>query len=305
MAVLVTGGHGFVGAWVTRQLAESGEDVLVYDNAPPPDRILDGVSGRIQHVRGDVLDYPRLESAIRSEGITGIVHAAALVGQRVNENPHGACQINITGTLNILEIVRQVGGIRLVYVSSGAVYGAAEGPLRETDAVTPSDLYGATKAACEHLCDQYSETFGVDVTSARIFFIYGPGRVPWGGDGFNTMLFAPLAGIPEVRFPAGRDQKADWTYVEDAAHGIVLMLNAKEVKRAYNIASGVSRSVDDVVAAVQKHAPVSVRIDIGPGVILKRGAPLDIERARSDLGYSPEFDLDSGVAAYGRWLAEE
>jgi nucleoside-diphosphate-sugar epimerase len=305
LSVLVTGGHGFVGSWVTRQIAEQGEEVLVYDAVGSPDRILDPVQGKVRHVSGDVLDYPRLAAAIRDGGVRGVVHAAALVGARVDENPHRGMRINIEGTLNVLEIARQAGGLRIVYVSSGAVYGSAQGPLVETAPMTPSDPYGATKAASEHLCDQYSGRFGVDVSSARIFFVYGPGRVPGPGAGFNTMLFGALAGIEKISFPTGRDQKADWTYVEDAARGIRLMLDADDLPhRAYNIATGVSHSVDDVIETVQRHAPVHARIDIGPGVSLERGAPLDITRAREGLGYAPEHDLDSGVQAYGRWLAD-
>ena len=170
--------------------------------------------------------------------------------------------------------------------------------------MTPSDLYGATKAACEHLCGQYAGRLGVDVVSARIFFVYGPGRTPGPGAGFNTMLFGPLAGIPEVLLPTGRDQQGDWTYVADAARGIRMLLDAERPLKhaAYNIATGIFHSVDAIVEVVKRCASTPARVEIGPGAILDRGAPLDISRAREELGYEPEYDLERGVRAYGDWL---
>ena len=303
MSVLITGGSGLVGSWVAKLLAEKGEDVLIYDMFERRDNFLSHVSDKITFIEGNILGIAHLNETIRNHpDLTGIVHTVALLGGDVRDNPHFATQINVGGTHNVLEMARQVGGLKVVYVSSGAVYGKQEGPLTENTPMIPSDPYGATKAMSEHLCHQYHATYGVDVLCARLFFLYGPPNIPGPNAGFNTNLFAALAG-QNVNLPTGRDQKGDWTYIEDAARGVVLMLKAQNLKnRSFNIASGVFNPIDEIVEMVRKHASGNPTIEVGPGVNLERGAPLDITLAREQLGYKPQYDLEAGVKAFRAWL---
>jgi len=185
------------------------------------------------------------------------------------DNPHREITVNTLGVANVLEIARHLGDVRVVYVSSGAVYGVAPGPISESAPLAPSDPYGATKVASEHFCTQYFEKFGIDTVCARLFFCYGPPEEPGPEAGFNTTLFYPLARIPDPSHPRGGDQLADWTYVDDAARGIQLMLDADCLTdRAFNIATGVTTPVPDIMEAVRKHAPVEPVYDIGPGANL-------------------------------------
>ena len=303
MSILVTGGSGFVGSWVVKRLTEEGENVIVYDVFERRDDFLSHVADRITFVEGNVLGLAHLNDIVRNAAeLTGIVHTAALLGGDVRDNPHFATQVNVGGTHNILEIARQVGGLKVVYISSGAVYGKQEGPLTEDTPMIPSDPYGATKAMSEHLCHQYYATYGVDVLCARIFFVYGPPNAPGPDSGFNTRLFAGLRG-QDVHLPKGRDQKADWTYVEDAARGVTLMLKATNVtQRSFNIATGTYNPIAEIVEVIQRHAPGNPVYDIGPGVNLERGAPLDITLAKDQLGYEPQYDLEAGIRAYRAWF---
>ena len=306
MSVIVTGGYGFIGSWVVRLLADQGEQVIIYDLVEMNYDHLRPVADRISFVQGDVLDYPHLAEAARcASGLTGIVHSVALFGGDIADNPHRGVQTNTIGVLNALEIARQIGGIRVVYVSSGAVYGRTPGPLTEDMPMIPSDLYGATKVSSELLCEQYAENFEVDALTARLFFVYGPPEAPGPDAGFNATLFSPLAGVEKVSRPRGLDQKGDWTYVKDAARGICLMLQAQGLKnRAFNIATGIFHPLKDIMATITQHAPCDPQFDIGAGPNLERGAPLDITRAREQLGYEPEFDLERGVADYARWFSQ-
>jgi nucleoside-diphosphate-sugar epimerase len=303
MSVLITGGSGLVGSWVAKLLAEEGEHVIIYDMFERRDNFLSHVSDKITFIEGNILGLAHLNETIRNNpALTGIVHTVALLGSDVRDNPHFATQINVGGTHNVLEVARQVGDLKVVYVSSGAVYGKQEGPLTEDTPMIPSDPYGATKAMSEHLCHQYFATYGVDVLCARLFFLYGPPNIPGPNAGFNTNLFGALAG-QNVNLPKGRDQKGDWTYVEDAARGVVLMLKAKNLKnRSFNIASGVFNPIDEIVEMVRKHARGNPTIEVGPGVNLERGAPLDITLAREQLGYEPQYDLEAGIKAFRAWL---
>ena len=305
MSVLITGGYGFIGSWVARLLADQGERVVIYDLIEKDYDYLRPVADRISYVQGDVLDYPHLQEAARTApDLTGIVHSVALFGGDIGDNPHRGVTVNTFGTLNVLEVARQIGGLRVVYVSSGAVYGIAQDNLTEDTPLVPSDPYGATKVASELFCQQYAERFDVDALAARLFFVYGPPEAPGPDAGFNTTLFSPLAGVRTASWPRGRDQKGDWTYVEDAARGVCLMLKAGGLKdRAFNIATGVTCPIDRIMEVVKQHAPVEARFDIGPGANLERGAPLDITRAREQLGYEPEYDIEAGVKKYAEWFA--
>lgn len=303
MSILVTGGSGLVGSWVAKLLAEKGEDVIVYDMFERRDNFLAHVSDKITFIEGNILAFAHLNEVVRNHpNLTGIVHTVALLGGDVRDNPHFATQINVGGTHNVLEVARQIGGLKVVYVSSGAVYGKQEGPLTENTPMIPSDPYGATKAMSEHLCHQYYATYGVDVLCARLFFLYGPPNTPGPDSGFNTNLFAALA-RQDVNLPKGRDQKGDWTYIEDAARGVLLMLEAQNVThRSFNIATGTFNPIDEIIDVVRKHAPGNPKIEVGPGVNLERGAPLDISLAREELGYEPQYTLEEGVKAYRAWL---
>lgn len=306
MSVLVTGGSGLVGSWVTKLLAEEGENVIVFDMFERRDNFLSHVSNRITFIEGNILGIAHLNEVVRNHpDLTGIVHTVALLGGDVRDNPHFATQINVGGTHNVLEVARQVGGLKIVYVSSGAVYGNQQGPLTEDTPMIPSDPYGATKAMSEHLCHQYYATYGVDVLCARLFFLYGPPGIPDPDAGFNTHLFAGLVG-QDVNMLKGRDQKGDWTYIEDAARGVLLMLKTQNVSnRSFNIASGTFNPIDEIIEVVLKHSPGNPSYEIGPGINLERGAPLDISLAKDQLGYEPQYDLEAGVKAYRTWLDQQ
>lgn len=98
--------------------------------------------------------------------------------------------------------------------------------------------------------------------------------------------------------------QGDWTYVKDAARGICLMLKASGLKdRAFNIATGIDHPIPHIMQVIERHAPVVVQYDIGSGPNLERGAPLDITRAREQLGYEPEYDIEAGVRDYAKWFA--
>jgi nucleoside-diphosphate-sugar epimerase len=307
MSILVTGGSGLVGSSVARLLAEGGENVILYDIVERRDSYFAGLEDKLTFEEGNIQDFPRISQVVRDNtDLTGIVHTVALLGGDVRDNPHFATNLNVGGTLNMLEVVRQVGDLRLIYISSGAVYGKQEGPLTEDVPMVPSDPYGATKAASEHLCHQFYATYDVDVLCARLFFLYGPPNAPGPDAGFNTGLFASLSGQHEVTMPRGREQKGDWTYIEDAARAVTLMLKAENVKdRSFNIATGTFNPIDEIVEMVKKYSPGDPKIEVGPGVNLERGAPLDIARATDQLGYKPEYDLEAGVRAYRQWFESQ
>ena len=202
MAVLITGGHGHIGSWAARVLARQGERVLLYDRRPQRPDCLAEVAERIAFIPGDVLDFARLTDVFhRHRGeIDGIIHTVGIMGEMVLENPHGNVALNIGGTHNMLEIARLFDIPKVVYTSTGAVYGAVAGTVAEDDApANPSDLYGATKASSEYLGIHYADTFGFDFRISRVYFCYGAGKLPSRFIRLYRMAFRALEGLEGLK----------------------------------------------------------------------------------------------------------
>jgi len=309
MAVLVTGGYGHIGSWVTRLLLERGKDVIALGRSQRRLSYLGEYAPRITFYRADVLDYAstfRLFQQFKGQ-IEGVIHVAGLMGgPHFATNPHNNVRVNTFGTLDLLEACRISGVSRFVYVSSGSVYGQRDDVPDEDTAVAPSDLYGAAKASAELIGLQYSNEFGLDFRVVRVFFAYGPGRWPSELYPLYTAVFGALEGLTQVHLEAGRDQAVDFTYVRDVAQGIVLLYEAaKPERRVYNVSSGWWAPVPDLILSVARHAGVSVHLEIGPGRIMPRGPSLDSRRIRDELGFCPDYTFDDGVKEYAEWIAAE
>jgi nucleoside-diphosphate-sugar epimerase len=308
MTVFITGGHGHIASWTARYLASRGERIILYDTNPAAPAHLEPVSERITFIKGDVLDFPRLTDVFGryKQEIDGIIHTVGVMGELVLENPHANARLNIMGTLNMLEIARLFEIPKMVYTSTGAVYGAVDGIAAEDDFIpNPSDLYGATKTASEYLGRQYAASFGLDFRISRVYFCYGPGRLPSGFIRLYKMAFGALEGLADLHLDRGADQRLDFTYIEDAARGTGMLYAAQAPAHSvYNIATGISTRVGRVAELSRKHSAFEVDLSLGPGTLMQRCEALDIGRARTDLGYEPEVDIEEGIQRYARWMQE-
>jgi nucleoside-diphosphate-sugar epimerase len=306
MAVFITGGHGHIASWAAYYLAKEGEQVILYDTNPVVPDCLKDVAKSITSIKGDVMDFPRLTEVFRQHKgeIDGIIHTVGIMGEFVLENPHKNVTINIGGTQNILEIARLFEIPKIVYTSTGAVYGAMAGTASEDKNLpNPSDLYGATKASCEFLGQQYASAFGLDFRIGRVYFCYGPGKLPSSFIRLYRLTFGALEGLQDLRMDRGADQKLDFIYIEDAARGTALIYQAKKLRQAiYNIATGVPSSVGKVAELAQKFSHFTVPVELGPGKLMERAEALDISRAREELGFEPRYSLEEGIRRYANWL---
>lgn len=306
MTVFITGGHGHIASWAAYFLAREGESVMLYDIDPDPPDCLDAVSKNITFIKGDVLDFPRLSDIFRHHKgeIDGIIHTVGIMGEIVLDNPHHHVALNIAGTHNMLEIARQFEIPKVVYISTGAVYGAVTGIVSEDRyPVNPSDLYGSTKASSEFLGQQYAATFGFDFRIARLFFCYGQGKLPSRFIRLYRLAFGALEGLEDLRMDKGGSQRLDFTYIEDAGRGTALLYQAGKLKhRIFNIATGIPNSVGKVADLAQKYSPFDVKVELGPGELMQRAEALDITRAREELGYEPRYDIEQGVQKYAEWM---
>ncbi len=306
MAVFITGGYGHIGSWIAYLLAKEEKEVIVYDTHPHAPEYLEAVASRLRFVKGDVMDFPLLTRCFNEyKGeIEGVIHTVGIMANYVLENPHRNVNLNVGGLLNVLEIARIFGIEKVLYTSTGAVYGAVDG-IADEDSYhpNPADLYSATKISAEYIGRQFAESYQIDFRICRLYFIYGPGRFPSRFIPLYRIAFGALEGIEGLASEQGADQELDFTHVEDAARGVVLLFNADNLKhRLFNIATGIPHSVGEVIELTMKYTHFPVKVQIGPGTLMPRCNALNIERAKEELGFEVKYSLDSGVRQYADWI---
>ena len=190
---MVTGGTGFIGRRIVRELTDRGEDVVCFDLAPPPPQ-QEGVT----YYRGDVTQLPHILEACNTHGVSRIIHMAALLPPDTEDRPHFSMQVNIGGTNNVFEAARWCGIERVVYASSIAVYGVQETfgdrPVNEDDLPAPANVYGMTKAANDFAAARYRDLYGLDLRGIRICTVFGHGRVT----GMTGMIGGLMISLPAV-----------------------------------------------------------------------------------------------------------
>ncbi|MHB8619838.1 MAG: NAD-dependent epimerase/dehydratase family protein, partial [Chloroflexota bacterium] len=321
--VLVTGGAGFVGSYVVRGLVEAGANVVVYDLAQPTGQmayLLRDVRERVVYERGQILDLPSLLAVARRHHVDAVFHAAALYDPEYSlANPYITYQVNVEGTLNVLETARLEGIGRVVLSSSIAVYPDKRyEPLDEAHPISsisgghPLGHYGSSKAAAELAGLTYYTHNQVDFVALRFSAVYGFGmRYPMY---VKPMVENSLQGQASV-FATGAPMPRDYTHVKDIAQAVVKAVSAPADalrQRVFLVGSGEVRTAGDVAAVVRGLVP-GARIEIGAGLTdLERGdaaarGMLDLSATRQQIGYAPVFNLERGVADYvdsfKGWLA--
>jgi len=306
MYTIITGGLGHIGSWSAARLMEQGKSVILCDTRSGLPDVLRGYSSQAELEYCDVRAVDQITRVLlKYQGeIEGIIHTVGIMGEFVPQAPYQNTMINVNGFLNVLECARMFGISRIVYVSTGAVYGAIDGIAHELkDPPRPADLYSATKTASEMIGLQYGASFHMDVRVARVYFVYGPGKLPSEFISLYRNTFGVLEGLDDLRMEHGFDQKLDFTNVADAARGIGLIYTPSALKRnVYNIATGRALSVGVVAGMCASLVPDHAPAIIGPGTLMPRCEALSIELAEKELGYAPQVSLEEGLAEYLKWI---
>lgn len=311
MNILLTGGLGVNGAWVTRKLVERGYRPVVLENRIDLSLVGDDVARHVELVEADITDLERMVRIFGDHKIQRVVHMAALI-TGIQEQLLEGFEVNATGTVKVLEAATRTGVERVVYTSSRSAYGYIDGrhshpyyePITEEHPQRPYLVYDVCKVASEGMGRNYARMRGLQFVALRFAQIYGPGKLqrhgPYGL--FSRLVESPLAGKP-VTIPRGGDQRDDVIYVDDAAEAIVLAtLHEKPAYDVYNISRAVGTTLHDFADAVRREVP-GAQIEIGPGLDyhglgVSYCGIMDNTRARADLGFAPKFDLVRGVAHY-------
>src|SRR5271170_2960165 len=314
MRVLITGGMGVIGAEASRKFVREGHRPVVYARHRDESLIRDIVD-KIDIELGSILDRARLAEVVKARGITHVVHTAAYISALSAAQPAESVEINVMGTVNVLEAARAANIARVVYTSAKGIYGPFLGEygspayklVTEDHPKEPKRIYDSAKLMGEH-ATLYWGTLGLDVVILRFATTYGPGKTARHGKmGVTSQIVeAPFNGEP-FHHPYGAQAKDDFVYNKDSALGVYLATVADKVpSRVYNIGSGEGLTLNDMAAAIRKRIP-SADIAIGPGDNFL-GMPYpphgvyDVSRARNELGFKPEYDIDAAVADYVKSL---
>jgi len=296
--ILVTGGAGFVGSHIVDRLS-SQNDVIVLDNlfSGSPQNLAKS-KDRIKFVKGDVLDKALLKDLVKD--VEYIFHLAAHVGNiRSIKDPYFDMEVNIKGTLNLLEACRDSHIKRLVYAGSAACYGEAKYlPIDEDHPLYPESPYAVSKLAAEKYCFAYYKVHGIPIAVVRFFNIYGPRQ--------DTSEYANAISIFLNKFKKGQpitiygdgEQTRDFVFVGDVVNGNLLAaVQPAAVGGAFNISTGKATSINQLVDAIRKVSGSQGNITYLParaGEIKHSRA--DIKKAKKVLGFQPQTSFKDGLS---------
>lgn len=319
MAVLVTGGSGFVGLNLVERLLTRGTDVVALSDRPMPQSaaaLFHSLPGKLNAVEGDVRDADAIERAFKAGTIDSVIHAAVITAgaRRTREDAPTVAGVNVMGTVAMLEAAVRHRPRRFVYVSSGAVYGEAGYDaeiLDETQpAPRPAGLYGVTKYAAERTALVYRAAQELDIVAARLSGVFGRWEY---ATGLRDTLSPPLQltrlafGAKEAVLPR-RDTK-DWIYGPDVADGLIALLDADRLSHdLYNVSRDGAWGMDDWCRRLSQAVPgfryryakegEAANVDLHGD---RDRAPLSTARLAEVTGFRARFGIDEAFDDYIEW----
>jgi UDP-glucose 4-epimerase len=310
---LVTGGAGFIGSHVVERLLKDGHRVRILDNFSSGRRenldVAKGAGDTLEVIEGDLRDLAAVERAVR--GVDVIYHQAAMRSvPRSIDDPLGANDNNVNGTLHVLEAARRHGVKRVVYASSSSVYGDnPELPKREDQAVSPISPYAVSKAAGEQYARVWTKLYGVETVGLRYFNVFGPRQDPKSEYAavLPRFILWGLRGEP-LEVHGDGTQSRDFTYIDNVVEANILAGQAPDASgEAFNVGCGERTSLLDVIAMLEAIVGRTLERRHTPG----RGGDVphtmaDVSKAKRLMGYTPLVGFAEGfrrTVAYFRAFA--
>jgi UDP-glucose 4-epimerase len=298
MRAIVTGGAGFIGSHVVDALLERGDEVHVLDDLSTGkrERVAEGARLHVADIRApdEVFD------AVRPDAV---LHLAAQVDVRVSvERPDHDAEVNILGTLRVLEAARRHGAKIVFSSSGGAVYGECDGPVSETAGRRPLAPYGTSKLCAEEYLATWNRLYGTSHVSLRLANVYGPRQEPHGEAGVVAIFMGLLNEGGTAKIYGDGRQTRDYVYVLDVVLATLAALG-REAGGAFNIGTGAETSVLGLYEAVQRVSGSANAAELAPARLgeLQRSV-LDVSLAERELGWRPQHSLDDGLVENWRWV---
>lgn len=307
MAILVTGGAGYIGRWLANELAapasgQPGHEVVAVDVQPPPAGMPPELPGSATFVRGDVTDKAAVLEAVGRRPLSAIIHLAGIVTMGCEHDPELCMRVNLGGTANLLEAARLNGVPTFVFASTISVYGPnVAQPMAEAHTpAEPLTWYGQSKIMAEQLGLYYQRRWGLDFRAARMAAIVGPSRIAGSGSAtMYTSLVLERAALGQP-YEIDVDPRAGTPvlYARDAARGLAALATARSApRRIYHLSTGLATvgGLIEIARARVPDAQLTFKTDpaLGPVSTISREWDLSIAAAEEDLGWRPAFTVES------------
>ena len=296
MKVLVTGGAGFIGSHVVDEYLADGYEVVVVDDLS---------TGRLSNLNPAAKFYqldirsPKMMEIFEKESPDYVDHHAAQMDVRRSvAEPIFDADVNILGSLNLIECARKSQVKRFIYISTGgAVYGEPEYlPCDEAHPVNPICQYGASKHTVEHYLYMYHEIYGLDYVVLRYPNVYGPRQDPHGEAGVVAIFTGQMLAGDQVVINGDGEQQRDFVYVGDCALANLLATTSENQNTIYNLGFGRPTSINEIFSALKSITKYEREPVYGPAKVGEtRRIYLEATKARQELGWTPKVTLEEGL----------
>ena len=306
LKALITGGAGFIGSNLVKQLVADGNDVTVLDNLSSGYRSNLDPFPEIRFIEGDIRDKDAVAEAIK--GVEVVFHLAASVGnKRSIDHPLLDADINVMGTINVLEASRREGVRKIVASSSAGIFGELKTlPIKEDHPVEPDTPYGSSKLCMEKECLCYAKLYDIEAVCLRYFNVYGPNqRFDAYGNVIPIFAFQMLRSEQLTIFGDG-EQTRDFINVKDVVQANIKAAMTRGVSGAFNAGSGdriTINSLADLLRVVSGIEPQVVHGHPRAGDV--RHSLADISAARHSFGFEPSVSMQEGIQEYMTWAVSE
>lgn len=305
MKTLVTGGAGFIGSNLVKALLERGDTVVVIDDLSSG--YIKNLSrlSEINFINGDIRDSSLLEKIM--PGVEVIYHFAASVGnKRSIEYPFLDADINVKGTLCLLETARKFNVNKVVITSSAGIFGELKIlPIQENHPIEPRTPYACSKLYTEKISLAYADLYNIEAVCLRYFNVYGPHQYFDSYGNVIPIFVFKMLNDECIQIFGDGEQTRDFVNVSDVVQANIKAAMSTGISGAYNIASGTNISINRLVGKLKEVSGLNPLIEykeIRPGDV--RDSLADISAAKKDFGYSPEVDLNRGLKEYFKWASE-
>lgn len=295
MKVLVTGGAGFIGSHLVDRLILEGHDAVVVDNLVTGKRR--NINRAATFYKMDVQSW-RLERAFRNERPNVVMHLAAQMDVRKSvEDPMFDAQVNVLGTLNVLQQAVKHGVRKVIFSSSGgAIYGEQETyPAPETHVLKPLSPYGLSKLCGEQYLSYFQRVSGLQAVSLRYANVYGPRQDPEGEAGVVAIFIQKMLNNEQAVINGNGRQTRDFVFVDDVVEANLAMMG-QETQGTYNVGTGVETSINDLFRILVQHTGSTCKEMHGPA---KKGeqarSVIDCTKLRHEVSWEPKADLSEGL----------
>jgi UDP-glucose 4-epimerase len=295
MKVLVTGGAGFIGSHLVDRLVLEGHEAVVVDNLVTGKRR--NINRAARFYKMDIQSW-RLERVLRNERPNVVMHLAAQMDVRKSvEDPMFDAQVNVLGTLNVLQQAVKHGVRKVIFSSSGgAIYGEQEiYPAPETHVLKPLSPYGLSKLCGEQYLSYYQRVNGLQAVSLRYANVYGPRQDPEGEAGVVAIFIQKMLNNEQAVINGNGRQTRDFVFVDDVVEANLAMMG-QETQGTYNVGTGVETSINDLFRILVQHTGSNCKEIHGPA---KKGeqarSVIDSTKLRQEGSWEPKADLSEGL----------